>query len=270
MKKITRRQFIKRGILTSLILGLLDSFWFEIYFIKWNEFDISKQEDSKIKIMQLSDLHFNKLRSYHKSIAKEINKVEPDLLVITGDVVDKVGKIDALNEFLQLINFKIKKFAITGNWEYWGRVDLQKLKVIYTENNCELLINENRTLTIKNRKIAIIGIDDLVGGNADYPLAIQGLSEADTNIVLTHCPMHRDVIATQKGDMNIDLLLCGHTHGGQVAFLGYAPITPVGSGRYVGGWYKDKSLPTYVSRGIGTSIIPVRFGARAEMVTFLV
>ena len=156
MKKITRRQFIKRGILASIILGLLDAYWFEFYFIKWNEFDTSKKEDSKVKVVQLSDLHLNKIRYYHKSIARGINKIKPDVLVITGDAVDKVGKIEALNDFLQLIDFEIKKIAIIGNWEYWGRVDFQKLKRVYIQNNCELLINENRTLIIRNRKIAII------------------------------------------------------------------------------------------------------------------
>lgn len=269
MTKITRKQFLKRGILAALLLALLDAFWFERYLIQWNTFDISDLSKPKIKVMQLSDLHFDQLRSFHVSIAQKINEEKPDLLMITGDALDHTDKIPAFHDFLKLLDVAIPKFAITGNWEYWGKVDLEQLKAVYQEQNCQLLINENQTINLKNRSIAIVGIDDFVGGNADYKHAISGLKEEiDTTIVLTHCPQHRDVIIQQKGEEKIDLVLCGHTHGGQITILGYAPITPRGSGRYVKGWYKDNNLPTYVSKGIGTSIWPIRFGARAEMVTF--
>jgi len=266
MTNLTRRKFIKRGILASIGLVLLDSLWFEKYVIDWNYFDISKSEKDKIKIIQISDLHFDQLRYFHKSIAKKINSIKPDLIFITGDSVDKTEKIKSLNEFLELIDNSINKYAITGNWEYWGNVNLTELKNIYSKNNCELLINENRTISIKNREISIIGIDDFVGGNADFGKAVENLKETETNIVLSHCPEHRDIITKQKGNLNIDLVLSGHTHGGQITFLGIAPFKPQGSGKYLKGWYKESEPKMYISKGIGTSILPIRFGARAEMV----
>ena len=266
MKNLTRRKFIKRGILVSIGFVLLDSLWFEKYVIDWNYFDISKSRKDKIKIIQISDLHFDQLRYFHKSIAKKINSKKPDLIFITGDSVDKTEKIQALNEFLELIDKSIQKYAITGNWEYWGNVNLTELKSVYSKNNCELLINENRSVSIKNREISIIGIDDLVGGNADFGKAVENLKETETNIVLSHCPEHRDIIAKQKGDIIIDLVLSGHTHGGQITFLGIVPFKPQGSGRYLKGWYKESEPKMYISKGIGTSILPIRFGARAEMV----
>jgi predicted MPP superfamily phosphohydrolase len=171
-----------------------------------------------------------------------------------------------LNEFLELIDNSIKKYAITGNWEYWGNVNLTELKNMYSKNNCELLINENRLISIKNRDISIIGIDDLVGGNADFRKAVENLKETDTTIVLSHCPEHRDIITKQKGNLNIDLVLSGHTHGGQIAFLRIAPFKPQGSGKYLKGCYKESEPKMYISKGIGTSILPIRFGARAEIV----
>lgn len=266
MTKLSRRKFIKGGILASIGLVLLNSFWFEKYVIDWNYFDISKSDKNKIKIIQISDLHIDELRCFHKAIAKKINSIRPDLIVITGDSIDKTDKIETLNNFLGLIDVSIKKYAITGNWEYWGHVDLIELKNVYSKNNCELLINENRTITIKKREISIIGIDDFVGGNADFKKAIEHLKKTETTIVLSHCPEHRDVIARQKGDLDIDLVLSGHTHGGQISFLGFVPFKPQGSGRYLKGWYKESEPKLYISKGIGTSILPIRFGARAEMV----
>lgn len=266
MTNINRRKFIKGGILASIALVFLDSFWFEKYVIDWNYFDISKSLDDKIKIIQISDLHLDKLRYFHKSIARKINSIKPDLIFITGDSVDHTDKIELLNQFLKLIDHSILKYAITGNWEYWGNVNLQKLSDVYSKNNCQLLINKNKTVSIRNRKISIIGIDDFVGGDADFMKATNLLTPTATNIVLTHCPAHRDVIAQQKGKLNIDLVLSGHTHGGQVTFLGFVPFKPPGSGKYLKGWYQASEPKMYVSKGIGTSILPIRFGARAEMV----
>ena len=190
----------------------------------------------------------------------------PDLICITGDSADDNEKMEHLNNFLKLIDTSITKFAITGNWEYWGKVDLVRLKDVYSESNCELLINKHRTISVRNREISIIGIDDYLAGDADFGAAVRNLQMTDTNIVLSHCPEHRDIISRQKGDLNIDLVLSGHTHGGQVTFLGIVPFKPRGSGRYLKGWYEGSAPKMYVSKGIGTSILPVRMGARAEIV----
>ncbi|MCE7992912.1 MAG: metallophosphoesterase [Roseivirga sp.] len=266
MKKLSRRKLIKRGILATIGLIVLDTLWFEKYVIDWNYYDISKPGRDKVRIVQISDLHMDKLRSFHKSIARKINQKKPDLLFITGDSVDKTEKIDALSEFLALIDHSIPKYAITGNWEYWGEVDLLKLTQTYAQHNCRLLINEHESVAIRNRKLSIIGIDDLVGGEADFRTAIQDLDTTDTHIVLSHCPQHRDIIAQEKGALHIDLVLSGHTHGGQITLLGIVPFKPQGSGRYLKGWYQDAEPKMYISKGIGTSILPIRFGARAEMV----
>jgi predicted MPP superfamily phosphohydrolase len=266
MSRLSRRKFVKRMLLATIGLVLLDGFWFEKYVIDWNYFDISKPKNNKIKIIQISDLHFETLRYFHKSIAKKINDLQPDLIFITGDSVNKTDKIDALDTFLQLIDNTIPKYAITGNWEYWGEVDLLKLETMFSKNNCELLINESRSISIKNRSVSVIGIDDFVGGYPDFQKAVTNLRNTETNIVLTHCPQHRDTIVVEKAGLHIDLVLSGHTHGGQISFLGFAPITPQGSGRYLKGWYTETEPIMYVSKGIGTSAIPIRFGARAEMV----
>ena len=171
-----------------------------------------------------------------------------------------------MDEFLQLIEGTIPKYAITGNWEYWGKVDLEKLRETFNRQNCELLINEHRTFSIRGRKISIIGIDDFVGGKADFLKAVENLDHTGTNIVLSHCPEHRDVIEQEKGELDIELVLSGHTHGGQISFFGLAPFKPRGSGKYLKGWYKEREPQLYVSKGIGTSMIPVRLGARAEVV----
>ena len=67
---------------------------------------------------------------------------------------------------------------------------------------------------------------------------------------------------------NISFILSGHTHGEQVRLFNFIPFLPQGSGKYVKGWYKESNPPMYVSKGIGTTILPIRFGSRAEIAVF--
>ena len=83
--------------------------------------------------------------------------------------------------------------------------------------------------------------------------------------LLAHCPETRD-IAQKLLTSPPNLILSGHTHGGQIAPGGFPLITPPGSGNYVSGWYCDNGPPMYVSRGIGTSLLPLRLGSPPELI----
>lgn len=265
----TRRKFIKAGLLAGFGFILLDSFWLEKYFIETNDFNLGQATDDNfdLKVIQISDLHLQTLNGQLKRLAKNINEQKPDLILITGDSVDTKKNVFVLNQFLGLIHNDIKKFAILGNWEYWGGVDLEELRQSYSLNNCELLINNSRQLTLKNKTISITGIDDYVGGNADIDLALKEFKQSDYHIILNHCPEYGDIIAEKlKGKINYDFMLSGHTHGGQINIFGFVPFKPQGSGNYLKGWYNDKNI--YVSKGIGTSIFPARFMAKAEIAVF--
>ena len=265
----TRRKFIKAGLGAGFGFLLVDSFWLEKYFIETNEFCLGKatDDDFDLKIIQISDLHLKSLDGQLKRLAKNINEQKPDLILITGDSVDSNLNVPILNQFLSNIDSTIKKFAIPGNWEYWGGVDLENLRLIYAAHNCELLINNSRQITFNSKTISITGIDDYVGGKADIDLALKEFQQSDYHIILNHCPEYGDTIFEKiKGKIPFDFMLSGHTHGGQINLFGFIPFKPQGSGKYLKGWYRDKNI--YVSKGIGTSILPARFMARAEIAIF--
>jgi predicted MPP superfamily phosphohydrolase len=96
-------------------------------------------------------------------------------------------------------------------------------------------------------------------------VALASATRRDHHLVLAHCPAARDALGLPT-EHPASLVLSGHTHGGQIAPLGIATWRPTGSGRYVAGWYTDGGPPLYVSRGVGTSLVPVRIGAAPEMV----
>lgn len=216
-------------------------------------------------IVQISDLHLDRLGDEHHEIAAEVARRAPDLIAFTGDSVDREAGLPVLRRFLGLLPPETPKFAILGNWEHWGHIDFRVLGRIYESAGCRLLVNRSVVQETPRGAIRISGVDDLVGGRPDLRPLMSAGRDGRPHLLLAHCPAHRDRIPDPRA---FDLVLSGHTHGGQVQILGHAPLVPRGSGRYVEGWYRDGAPPMYVSRGIGTSVLPVRFGSRPEVVFF--
>lgn len=258
-----------RGGLLLLLAMILDAFWIEKFFIKINKiyWKNADKSDRPIRVAQVSDVHLQSVGYALRRMVQNLQACNPDIICFTGDLLDKANKWTELEDFLKLFDPNTPKVAILGNWEYWGRVDLAQLKDIYKKYNTQLLINESTAFNIQGKSIRITGVDDYLAGQPDYALAEQQYQPADYHIVLNHCPQYTDTIR-ELHRQPIDFILSGHTHGGQVNLFGYAPKLPPGSGNYVRGWYETPAPPMFVSQGIGTSVIPIRFGARAEAVLF--
>jgi uncharacterized protein len=230
------------------------------------------------RLVQLSDLHLREIGRHERTIAKRVAEAKPALVLLSGDVVDDRVNLPLVNEFLTLLESAVPKLAILGNWEHWASIDQLRLRAIYEKFNTRLLLNETTIVSHGQRDVLVIGLDDFVAGTPDLVRALK-VSEPSTNVLLLqHCPAYRDVLgAPSRADMGVlsrirpTVMISGHTHGGQVAAFGWAPLRPFGSGRYVSGWYAPDAANTprmYVSRGLGTSILPVRFGAPPEIAVF--
>ncbi|UPL50326.1 metallophosphoesterase [Hymenobacter sublimis] len=269
--KLPRRKFLQSGVVLATGLLLLDACWLERFFIEINEFKITTPSPGTpgLRVMQLSDLHLQSINYQLVRLTKIISKLKPDLLILTGDAIDKAENIPLLHNFLQLLPHDLQKVAILGNWEYWGKIDLAELASVYSRNKCQLLINQTVTYQFDNKTIAITGLDDYVGGNPDLPAALKTYTSSDYHILLNHCPEYTATLVKQLDEnKKVDFILSGHTHGGQINLFGFIPFLPRGSGKYLKGWYQENTTKLYVSKGIGTSLLPIRFGARAEIALF--
>lgn len=239
-------------------------------------------EQRAVRFVQITDLHLQQVGRMHHRIAAEADRLAPDFIVLTGDSVDRADKLGELRAFLALLDPATPKYAILGNWEHWGGVNLDELDALYRAASCRLLINDHAVHQAGGRAIRITGMDDLIGGRPDPWSAMGAPSAADAHVVLAHCPEHRDALAAFPLPKllveptpprmlfgHATLVLSGHTHGGQVNLFGWAPMVPQGSGPYVRGWFREPGKPPmYVCRGIGTSMVPVRLGARPEVAVF--
>ena len=219
----------------------------------------------RLRILQVSDLHVHRIGTLEHQLLEEIHRSQADLIVLTGDAIDRAADLPALDTLLAEFPTAPRRLGILGNWEYRCGVGLRDLERTYDRHGIELLVNRSVEFEHRGRMIRITGLDDIVEGRPDAAAALAGVRPLDDHLVLAHCPITRDSLHMPPGH-TASLVLSGHTHGGQVAPCGLATILPRGSGRYVAGWYRDDGPPMYVSRGIGTSLVPIRIGATPELV----
>jgi predicted MPP superfamily phosphohydrolase len=239
----------------------------------------------RLTLAQITDLHLKRVGGLHHRIAAEVASARPDLILFTGDSVDRPNALPAFREFLSLLDPATPKYAIMGNWDRWSGIDPVALGEMYARFGGRLLVNETAVHVIRGRRIALTGLDDLIAGRPDLRAAVRDPEPADARLLLMHCPEYRDALERDAAPQMIGgsliapgaavqarefrAMLSGHTHGGQVAILGAAPMLPPGSGRYVRGWFRDAGqVPLYVSRGIGETGLPVRFGSVPELAIF--
>ena len=220
-----------------------------------------------IRIVQLSDLHLQAITGRERAAASEVERLAPDPIVISGDAIDRADALPVLDRFLSLLG-PTPKVAVLGNWEHWSQVDLLALRALYERTHgVRLLVNGRAEFRFGTCRLHILGLDAHTAGRPDRTL-LENVDPTASTILVQHSPgWFRSPEATAPGP-RVTLCLSGHTHGGQVALLGRAPWTPRGSGDFTGGRYDLPLCALYVSRGIGTSILPVRFGARPEIAVF--
>ena len=219
-----------------------------------------------IRIAQLSDLHITSQGLREAAIAEQLQIIHPDLIVLSGDVIDRHDTLPILDQFLSTLG-TTNKVAILGNWEHWSDVDFDALSSVYQRHNVRLLINTRTIYNIHSRVLHVAGMDDFTAGQPDRKLMLPPAQDG-TTVLIQHSPGWFEHPDARQSNGHADLCLSGHTHGGQVALMGMPLWTPRGSGSYSAGFYQAPGCKLYVSKGLGTSILPVRLGAKPEIAVF--
>jgi len=221
-----------------------------------------------LTIAQLSDIHL--YRGLHPAAERAMELVsglQPDLTVITGDLVEHASLVAELPPFFRACRGKLGTVITMGNWEYQAGVRPADLRGIAESAGAVLLVNEVLSVPVGGVALAVVGLDDPRAGLPDPDVALRDLPSGTPAIWAFHAPGYADLLA-RRTDPRPMLALAGHTHGGQIRPPFLPPITPPASGRFVAGWYRDTFAPLYVTRGIGTSGIRARFRCPPEIVLF--
>jgi predicted MPP superfamily phosphohydrolase len=217
-----------------------------------------------LRVAQVSDLHLHSIGPREEAVIAALGVVGPDLLVLTGDSIDRPDAIGILDDFLGACPSAPARLAIIGNWEYKSGVGPDRLRDLHERHGFDFLVNRSVTVRHAGRTVRVTGLDDHCHGRPDAAAALAAAEPVARHLVLAHCPAAFDASRLPEGH-GADAMLSGHTHGGQVAPGGICLVTPPGSGRYVAGWYGERGMRLFVSRGIGNSLLPVRIGSVPEL-----
>lgn len=254
---------------TSLFIAL-GLFWRSGFDLEVTHHDMrGPSQATSFRVVQLSDLHLQRFGEAEKAIVTQVQALQPDLVVLTGDAIDLADALPVLKNFLTALG-SIPVVAVPGNWEHWSGVDFPALIALFADQpNGRFLLNERVSFTSGERKIHLIGLDDFTAGQPDAQLLLTAPSD-DVTVLVQHSPGFFDLpkVNRRMDQQRLSLCLSGHTHGGQVTIGGWAPFRPVGSGRFVAGFYDVPGCRLYVSKGLGTSVLPLRWGAAPEIAVF--
>jgi predicted MPP superfamily phosphohydrolase len=218
------------------------------------------------RIAFLTDTHvasFHRRAFFREAVAQTM-RFAPDLVLLGGDFVTWERHIPLMAELLLTdLDARDGVWAVLGNHDYWANAD--GVVAAMTARGVRFIINRSVAIRRGDEAIALLGIDEIYRGNPDVDAAFARVDPRSTCIGLSH---HPDVIDQLDG-RRIDLLLCGHTHGGQIRFpfFGSVVVPSRHEARYASGFQRAGDVLMYVSRGIG-AIPPLRILCKPEVATF--
>ena len=272
MTPITRRRFLATaaGALGAAALG--DGLLIEPTAIEVTRHDVPvpglPPELEGVRIACVTDVHLHDgvHRAARETLAL-LQREQPHLVALIGDIANNREDLATLVAWAGHARGSVATVATLGNWEHDAGIDRRTAERAYGLAGVELLYNSSTRVRVGKAELTVVGIDDPVKGRADVAAAVRGLDAADPAIWVLHAPGYVDRLPQDRFPRPA-AILAGHTHGGQVRLPFYTPYTPTGSGRFVAGWYRDTLAPLYVSRGIGTVVIPARLFCPPELPLF--
>ena len=274
-KNIKRRKIKKLFLILAFLISLTALLWYSLIF-EPNNIQVEKiniaienlpESFDGAKIVHLTDFHSKNFGEREKKVLEILEDINPDFIFITGDFIDyRTKDINSCQEFWRKLSnqHQGKTFGVLGNHEHWIKSpDISAIKKLLEEGGISILNNENRKIFQGNKYIYLLGVDDPDSKKDDLPKAMIGAEENIPKILLAHSP---DIVDNLRGE-KVDLILVGHTHGGQIRIPFVKPfwVPPKNRGKYASGLFEIGKTILYVNRGIGMAALPVRFNCPPEI-----
>lgn len=268
--KIKRMCKVLSLMLLACILAaaymLVEPYWMKVQNVEIRDKDIPDSFDGK-RMVFISDIHHGPSfsRERVKSMVEKINALDPDIIFLGGDYIEKGEQyIKPCFEELRSLEAPLGKFGVLGNHDYYNNGELARQGM----RDAEIVVLDNTAqwVTYGSGRIKVGGVGYFNHRFHSIEPAIKDVREDDFVILLSHNPDYAESIRNHK----IDIVLSGHTHGGQITLFGlWAPYIPSLYGqKYRTGMVETEYTRVYVSNGVGTTDIPVRFFARPQIIVF--
>jgi uncharacterized protein len=252
-RNISRRKFIAAALLAMPVVLTGDAKLLEPTWLKTRNIRIGDGAAGS-RFVHFSDIHHKGDCDYLQTVVDRINSLAPDFVCFTGDIIEMKPFLPKALEILS--DIKAPMFGVPGNHDFWSDISFTPVRECFAANGGAWLMDESRQ--IAGGKINLIGLACL----SRSPLPPPSQPSAK-NILLMHYPAWFKFFGGRK----FDLMLAGHSHGGQVRIPFYGPpFLPYGVDQYSLGLYQTASGPLYVNPGIGyIGNYNVRFNCRPEI-----
>jgi predicted MPP superfamily phosphohydrolase len=252
--RISRRRFLLLAALATPALACADAEWIEPQWVKVRTIKITS-EKPRHRIIHITDIHHKGDRPYLESVVRKVNALSPDAVCFTGDLIE--NKYYAAEALRILENIQSPIYGVPGNHDYWSHADFRDFARTFARTGGAWLMDSQ--VTTADGKIQI------AGAACRRPAPISVAPRAGVkNILLLHYPLFAERVQNK-----FDLMLAGHSHGGQVRVPFYgALVLPHWVGRYEVGMFRLAAGPLYVNPGIGWLGTPVRLNCRPEITVF--
>lgn len=224
------------------------------------------------RIVQLSDIHLDEFTEplFLEYAVNRINEMNPDLVLVTGDFITRgsltfIASKHAAHRCAEILGTlkAPQTFAILGNHD----VAVNSALVVNALKTAKIPVLVNSYVAIErgSDRLWLGGTDDASGGHPDIELSLPDAPDAPV-ILMVHEPDYADVVVDHPKGKMVDLMLSGHTHGGQVRIPLYGPlILPPQGQKYVEGHFRLGRMQLYVNRGLGSVGLPFRFNCPPEI-----
>lgn len=229
--------------------------------------------DRPVRVLHLSDLHasvFVSLRLISDAISRGL-AAKPDVVCLTGDFVSGPGDTPARADYarvLRRLSAAAPTFAVLGNHDggtwasgRYGWTNHRLIDHILEDSQIETLHNRSQVVEVRGQKLGFVGVGDYWSEEVDAARAFSGLDPKLPAVLLAHNPDTKELCSAHSWD----LMLSGHTHGGQIVVPFYGtPFRPVQDTRYLAGLKHWGSRQIHVTRGVG-NLLGVRLNCRPEV-----
>lgn len=214
-----------------------------------------------LKIIQLSDTHhspFTDLKHIERAV-KVANRLRPDIFLLTGDYVSHERQyIAPVAAVLGQLKAKCGIYACLGNHDHW--TDAEMVTDLFRGEGINMLVNKGFRFEARGSSFWLCGVDDHMVGKTDVPAALRGSFPDEMKLLLAHNP----IIFREAARLGIDLTLSGHTHGGQIKVRSDAKRL-LARRRLKAGLHTRRNSQIYITRGIGTVVVPMRYRCPPEI-----
>jgi predicted MPP superfamily phosphohydrolase len=214
------------------------------------------------RIVHLSDLHYGPMVDpRHLQRAIEIaNDLQPDMIALTGDYISQErGFAAPCAEIVGRLKATYGVYAILGNHDHW--TDAKLITDLFQAEGIRMLINEGVRVDVRDEAFWLAGVDDTMVGLEDLSLSLAGACDGEFKLLLAHNP----TILRRAARAGVDLVLSGHTHGGQVTLRPEKNSSGKPRRRMLRGLGRRANTQIYVTRGLGTVVLPIRYGCPPEV-----